>query len=83
MIKVFVFIFFIFVLEERDIYIYYKNEERYDSVFYILVSGVIVLIMVLCLNVICKFIFLLCNYFYYLFMGLNNILLNVLLMELV
>lgn len=83
MIKVFVFIFFIFVLEERDIYIYYKNEERYDSVFYILVSGVIVLIMVLSLNVICKFIFLLCNYFYYLFMGLNNILLNVLLMELV
>lgn len=82
MIKVFVFIFFKFVLEERDIYIYYKNEERYDSVFYILVSGVIVLIMVLSLNVICKFIFLLWNYFYYLFMGLNNILLNVLLMEL-
>lgn len=50
-------------------YIYYK---RYDSVFYILVSGVIVLIMVLSLNVMCRFIFLLCSYFYYLFMGLNK-----------
>lgn len=72
MIKAFVSIFSIFASEERDIYIYHKNEERHDSAFYILASGAIVLTMVLSSNAMCRFTSSPCSHLYHLSMGSNK-----------